>query len=151
MKAISLHQPYATAMATWLKQYETRSWKPTTAGKVDYRGDLLICATKKKMDAARTVLYHSQVKPLTDVPLAYGCALGVVEIYDCVPSEEFAPGGPRAITDTERALGDYRPGRWIWLTRRLRSFLNPVPITGRQGMFNVEININLDLYLPKAR
>ena len=41
MKAISLHQPWATWIAEGEKTIETRTW-PTS-----YRGDLLIVSTKK--------------------------------------------------------------------------------------------------------
>jgi len=41
MKAISLHQPWATWIAEGKKTIETRTW-PT-----NYRGDLLIVSTKK--------------------------------------------------------------------------------------------------------
>jgi len=41
MKAISLHQPFASMIAMRSKQIETRSW-PT-----NHRGDLLIVSTRK--------------------------------------------------------------------------------------------------------
>jgi hypothetical protein len=41
MKALTLWQPWATAIALGLKHYETRTWF------VGYRGDLAIHAAKK--------------------------------------------------------------------------------------------------------
>jgi hypothetical protein len=42
MKAISLWQPWAWAMAEGIKRIETRSWP------ISYRGDLVICSAKRK-------------------------------------------------------------------------------------------------------
>ncbi len=41
IKAISLHQPWASLIAMGLKKFETRSWL------TNYRGKLVICAAKK--------------------------------------------------------------------------------------------------------
>lgn len=135
MKAISLWEPWATAMAAGLKQNETRGWDTR------YRGDLVICAAKRRMDTEGILLYHDRIKPLTDpecrVHLPYGCAVAVVELYDCVRSEEFGRTGKRLLTEMEEALGNYAPLRWVWMTRNLRPILPAVPVLGRQGFFQV--------------
>lgn len=63
MKAISLHQPWASMIASGKKTIETRSW-PTA-----YRGDLLIVSTRR--------------------PVVPGCPMGkalcIGELYDCRP------------------------------------------------------------------
>ena len=61
MKAISLHQPWASMIASGEKTIETRNW-PTS-----YRGELLIVSTKKPV--------------VDDLPL--GMALCVVTLVDC--------------------------------------------------------------------
>ena len=43
MKALTLYQPYATAIALGLKKYETRSWATS------YRGPLAIHTSVKKL------------------------------------------------------------------------------------------------------
>ncbi|HFC8533055.1 TPA: ASCH domain-containing protein [Neisseria lactamica] len=45
MKALSVRQPYAFLIGNCEKSIELRSWK------TDYRGDLLICASKSEKDA----------------------------------------------------------------------------------------------------
>ncbi len=63
MKAISLHQPYASLIAFGFKTIETRRWPAS------YRGDILICASKNpKFDRLPT-----------------GTALAIAEIADCRP------------------------------------------------------------------
>ena len=63
IKAISLHQPFASLIASGLKTLETRRWS------TNYRGRLLICSTQKpKIDG---------------MPL--GQALCVVSVTGCRP------------------------------------------------------------------
>lgn len=63
IKAISLHQPWASMIAQGHKTIETRNW-PT-----NHRGDLLIVSTKKPE------IYG----------LLSGFALCIVEVVDCRP------------------------------------------------------------------
>lgn len=63
IKAISLHQPWASMIAQGSKTIETRFWY------TDYRGDLLIVSTKKP-----------EIKGLL-----CGFALCVVNLIDCRP------------------------------------------------------------------
>ncbi len=63
MKAISLHQPWASLIADGFKTIETRHW-PTS-----YRGPLLICST--------------QNPKILSYPL--GMALCIVEVVGCRP------------------------------------------------------------------
>jgi hypothetical protein len=129
MRAISLWEPYATAMRYCVKQNETRSW-PTS-----YRGDLLICASKKKLtkddlETAEILLYElpgNYVWPL-------GCAICVVELMDCIRSDCFGPAG-LPLPSREAALGNYSIGRWVWRTKNLRILKEPIPIIGRQGLW----------------
>lgn len=128
MKAISLWQPWASAMASGNKQNETRSW-PTS-----YRGDLLICSSKRKPTPEEVGSGDYNIA----MGLPYGCALCVVELVNCVPTQCFH-GNPRAkLSNTERELGDYTPGRFAWLTKNLRTLRRPIPIVGRQGLWNVD-------------
>ena len=131
MRALSLWQPWASAMYLGLKANETRSW-PTS-----YRGDLAICAAKRKMTFLERELYVAFVAPATkNTPhlLPYGCVLCVVELYDCMASESFLFSN---ITPGERALGNYSAGRWVWCTHNLRPLKQAIPIVGRQGLWKL--------------
>jgi hypothetical protein len=66
MKAISLHQPWASWIAERRKTIETRFWY------THYRGDLLIVSTKKPK--------------YENLPL--GKALAIVELYRCRPMKK---------------------------------------------------------------
>jgi hypothetical protein len=131
MKAISLWEPWASAMALDIKRNETRSWSTR------YRGDLLICAAQRPMRRIDRLLYRQRVDTAAGEgwKIPYGCAVAVVELYDCLPVADFFRLHP--LSETERALGDYSSGRFIWLTRKLRRLSAPVPVKGRQQFFDV--------------
>lgn len=124
MKAITLWEPWATAMALGLKKNETRGWD------TKYRGDLVICSAKRKMDEVG--LEVCKFADISHDAIRYGYALCIVELYDVLPT---------ALTPRdydEEALGDYSAGRFAWLTRNLRP-LDAFPVRGRQGFFEVEV------------
>lgn len=137
MKALSLWQPHAQAIALGIKPYETRGWK------TDYRGPLAIHAAKKKfngndysrdyyMDACHRL---SQAGCL-HYALDYGKVLCVVDLVDCLPTERLRPPIP-----TWGFWGDFTPGRFAFKLENLRvipEYKRP-SVTGRQGFFNVEL------------
>ena len=134
MKAISLWQPWASAMASGAKKNETRSWP------ISHRGDLLICSAKRKPTREEMADDALFAQAMT---FPFGMALCVVEVFDCQSSGMFYVSSktPRLhqyrITQEEWDLGDYSHGRYIWMTRGLRTFTRPFAVTGRQGLFEV--------------
>jgi len=134
MKALSLWQPWSTFMADGKKLIETRGWETS------YRGELVICSAKRKPSLAECgdqATYDAALK------LPFGFALCVVDLYDIVPTRNFINGAHRALlplrvlTPQEAELGDYTPGRFGWMTRRLFKFQKPVPVVGRQSLFDL--------------
>ena len=109
-KAISLHQPWANLIAKGEKTIETRFWG------TKFRGDLIICSTKKPEEGEGP----------------FGYALCVVELYDC----------QRMIyADEGDACIEYNKARWSWMLRDLRRFKDMFPVQGQQGFFNIEIDM----------
>jgi len=49
----------------------------------------------------------------------------------CVGGDLSIQHGPH-----ERRLGDYSPGRYVWVLRNVRGIV-PVKLRGRQGLFDV--------------
>lgn len=133
MKAITLWEPWASAMALGKKHNETRGY-PTK-----YRGPLVICAAKRLVDIEQ---YELVIQLGVDVATwrpPYGCAVCVVELYDSVPTDFIHYGMNRLVVDeTEKLFGDYSMGRYAWKTRNLRKLKTPVPVLGRQGFFEVD-------------
>lgn len=127
MIALSLHQPYASAIAYKLKGYETRSWR------TKYRGELLIHAAKSFPRYARQ--FAEEEVALGRIPsrLPFGGIVCKVELLDCLPTEEAS----LEISALERHYGDYSPGRFAWKLKLLRVFEEPIPYRGAQGLFYV--------------
>lgn len=135
MKAISLWQPYAQALALGVKRYETRSWGTT------FRGQVAIHAARTThqfrfpdvIEALRVLAKEcpmAQLSTIQDLPL--GAVVGVVQIMDC-----FRIGAvlPPDVTEVEKALGDWRQGRFAWKVQSLLVCHPPIPYKGKQGMW----------------
>lgn len=127
MKAISICQPWASAIFLGYKTIETRSWSTT------YRGPLLIHAsktfTKFAQDFAAVELAVG--RGLERVP--FGCLLGVVELESIGDTED----QNYFISALERRYGDFSWGRKGWQLTNIRQFKEPIGYCGRQGLFNV--------------
>jgi hypothetical protein len=160
MKAISLWQPWASAIALGAKQIETRHW-PT-----NYRGKLAIHAAKR-MNKNELLVIQCQgswagvfmpvVSPhssthLWDV-LPFGAIVAVCELIDCRPTGSFTnaeldtnryraqDAGKQMYPWTERQMGNYELGRFGWVLANIKALPEPIPFVGRQGLFNVPDSI----------
>ncbi len=125
-----------------LKQYETRSWA------TNYRGQLLICAAKKtsilQQQIYANIFYKYQIQlaetdnwlEWDDLP--FGCAVALVDLTDCIRmTSRFIDEQPPQEIDT----GDWRVGRFAWKLENIRRIVPPIRITGKQGLFNAEVEL----------
>lgn len=115
MKALSVRQPWADAIAAGQKWCEFRS-RPT-----HYRGDLVICASK--FDEGYVVDIGGKEKPL---PL--GVMLCVVKIIDS-----------RSTTDEDADQPGYdgNEGYYSWVFDDHIDILVPKPVKGMVNFFNI--------------
>ena len=144
MKTISLWQPWASAIAAGVKRCETRSWH------TPYTGPLAIHAAKRwtqdeglffdlrlsETPVARDLFAAAGIHRSTDLP--FGVIVATCEIYGCRKTEDVLAAG--VLSEMERAWGDYRPGRWVWMLRDVRPLVEPLPWIGRQGFFETNIS-----------
>jgi len=157
MKALSLWQPWASAIACGAKRVETRDWNP------DFRGRILIHASRRRVitelveyecdpcwRAALSPLgWDSARDPLENIArLPFGAIVAVADLAWCDRTEDFEEDELGAIRTrpgldseiyywTERMLGDFRPGRWGWRLGPIWGLDEPVPWRGGQGLFDV--------------
>jgi hypothetical protein len=132
MRVISLWQPWAELVVRGLKQYETRSWKldASAIGKT-----YAIHASKKAYQPGqysqdfRTQMLMDGVDSYS---FSYGCVLGVVDIVECITTEEIV----RKLSLREQLYGDFGAGRFAWRCENARRFPKPIEMTGRQGIFH---------------
>lgn len=137
MKALSLYQPWATFVAIGLKNFETRSWQ------TGHRGELAIHASKKLDPAGRALYARVQALLLPGLPLPpwadlpRGCVLCVCLLRDVYRTEDALESGEVGVI--ERELGNYAAGRFAWLLTVTKTLKPPMPATGRQMIFNVDL------------
>lgn len=114
MKAITVWQPWAGALAAGIKGNETRSWA------TKYRGPIAIHSAMKAIhhtwsnlymdDKAREVICRRLELPeIIDGPATFpmGCILATAELVDCI---RITPEYITTLTPDELALGDYTLG-----------------------------------------
>jgi hypothetical protein len=107
VKAISVKRPWASMIYRGVKTIETRTWA------TDYRGDVLICSSKKP-----------------NIPPA-GFALCIAELVRC----------RRMTKADEGAAGcELYPRAWAWELRNVRKLRRPFPVKGSLGIYSVEID-----------
>jgi len=136
LKALSLTQPWATAVALGVKQYETRSW--TT----HYRGRIAIHAAKNFPKWARD--FASLELSLGRLParLPLGAIVAVARIVEVFRAEEIAP----KISAIERLYGDYSAGRFAWQLADVQALAEPVPCRGALSLWTVPADVEAQLY-----
>lgn len=156
MRAISLWQPWATAIAVGSKRVETRSWS------TDYRGLIAIHAAKRLKK--NELIYHSACwnwcsalaplgkrmgdsKALWDL-MPFGAIVATARLTGCKRTDDFTqeeldterfPTGV-SVTNypwTERQMGNFELGRFGWILEDVQPTRWPIPFKGKQGWFNV--------------
>lgn len=127
--AISLWQPWATLIALGLKTIETRDWE------CRHRGPIAIHAGRKSNPGHRAMIreilaeHAPQVNPEA---IPFGHVVAVANMINCRQST-----GPHEAPSRERPLGDFTRGRWLWILDDVRPLSPTLPVTGRQGIFQV--------------
>lgn len=127
MRAISLWQPWASAVALGIKRVETRSWATTNTGPV------VIHAAKRWTKAQQEFadVEFTLGRIPKQVPL--GALVATAVIMGCRRTEDVAP----QVGTIERLYGDYRPGRYAWFLDHIKPLPTPIPWLGAQGFFAV--------------
>ncbi len=147
MKAITLWQPWASLIASGAKKIETRSWA------TNYRGALAIHAAKTDNEELRAMIsmWHIQtgLAPLKgqknilpeltwsgiqwdDLPK--GCVIAICKLVDCIPTDNMT----QKQIEIERHFGDFSPGRFAWILEDVQLLPEPIPVNGKQGLWNLE-------------
>jgi activating signal cointegrator 1 len=157
-KVLTVWQPWATLLIYWIKKLETRpsptSW---TAEKGTYlihaaskwsRGQDRICMCNPFADELYKLGYKSTTN---NFGLSLGQIIGSIEVTECrkivsigekpfidkdaIDNGKLAMFGLDPIDRNEESFGDYREGRYAWLTQNPRILKTPIPYKGGQGYY----------------
>lgn len=131
LKALSLTQPWASAVILGNKKIETRSWR------TNYTGTIAIHAAKGFPKWAREFAETERAFGRIPGRLPFGAIIGIVTVNGCQRTEDTAP----YISGLERLYGDYSPGRWAWLLTEISPFDDPIPCKGALSLWDVPKDI----------
>ena len=149
MKAITVHQPYASLIAEGVKTIETRSWKPPQAliGK-----RIAIHAAKRKigeqewidmpMGITKTMYDLFGARWRMEVP--YGAVVATATILNVTQVEYLSEHEGKMYAVCDEAVcdeievdpyGDFNDGRWLWILDDIQKLAAPIPAIGKQGFW----------------
>lgn len=136
VKAITLTEPWASAVRLGLKGWETRSWP------VNYRGLIAIHAAKTFPPDAKA-LAHARAGVLPTLPflrLHLGCVLAVADLVRCEATRGLVlmKDSPLTyeISEQEMEWGDFSPGRFAFKLENVRPLSAPTWAKGQLGLWD---------------
>lgn len=136
MKAVSIRQPWAHLIAEGRKTVEVRSW-PTA-----YRGPLLVVVSK--------TFKHVRIRNAYDIDWSavpmwrredMGMAIATVDLVNCTTMAQ---------EHEDAAFVECRPGLFAWTLARAQK-IEPFPVVGRLGLFNVDLPSPAGLVMNAGR
>lgn len=128
MRAITIHRPWAWAIAEGLKTYENRPWHS------DYTGRLLIHAGKSKGSDVAAVGFMRSIgvdpSPFEQIP--GGTIVAIVDMVSCEP---FAPS-PSLLDPSPSPIADpWAFGPFCFRLTNVVRLSVPVPCKGQLGLW----------------
>lgn len=137
MKVISIWNPWASLIIQGFKFFETRSWAPPKSLLGQTIG---IASTKNILPHQRAAMREEAFArwyELSGLPpaeeLSNGYLLGTVQLHSFeLVTDEFLDD----ITEEEKAFGWFQPGGYAWRLRSPSPLPHPVPIVGKQGIYD---------------
>ena len=139
MKCISIWQPWASLKIKGIKRIETRGW-PAPASLIGQRMGIASTARLKleqvkafkEPNFARHYAETGLPADLTELP--FGKLLGTSRLVACEPHTQAFVNG---LTPAEFYFGWYAEGRWAWIFEDDAELPEPVPVRGKQGLWEV--------------
>jgi len=131
MKVLNLQEPWASLVKEGCKRIETRSWR------TNYRGELYIHASQRKLTAREYDLYVEQLGLLRGTEFVYGAIIAKCRLVDC----RLMTGELIAEVKKDRAeflCGEYKPGRYAWILEDVEALEMPIPAKGQLGIWTFE-------------
>lgn len=139
VRALTLHQPWAYAIAAGMKVSETRSWRPPT-WLVGRR--LAIHAGKHPLDSETETLAADLGIITRDLHFGGIVCTAVVEqplrsMGNWFSGDAWFWKDASGKVHNDDGLGDYGAGRWVWPLKNIEVLNPPVAASGKQGIWRV--------------
>jgi activating signal cointegrator 1 len=138
MHAISIWNPFASLLANGFKSIETRGW-PAPKRLIGKR--IGIASTKVIKPEQRTpfqdpkfMFYYEQtgLPQLCELPHGYLLATAILHSCDIIEESDLDD-----ITEEEQLYGWFEVGRYAWRMRAVEALSKPLPVQGKQGIWEV--------------
>lgn len=168
MKALTIWQPWASLIACGAKRYETRSWPTKYRGPIAIHAavkdpkrlplmgkEAFERTVREEIDAGRcpewcfmpTGAVIATAELVSVWRIVYNVKMDVEEAreypiigermaedkHETVSYDYFVP------SKKEAALGDWTPGRYAWKLANVKILQSPIPVKGKQGLWNFEM------------
>ncbi len=149
MKAITLHQPWASLIAHGVKDIETRFWAPPRS----LIGQRIAIHAGRTREVSRK-LHPGTLRAVLDlfgngwggrIPLGAIVATALLEDARQVGFQRYAE---RVLASSPSYTGwvepdphgDFATGRWLWFLTDVEPCIPPVPAVGHQGLWDWKPN-----------
>ena len=141
MKAITLHQPWASLIACGAKRIETRSWPaPAVLSHGFFYGHRfaihagkVLIADHEGSDFNRRVAAHLGDDWATSIPR--GAVVATAVLDRCEQMTKWNRHLWPDIESDEHEFGEYALGRWMWHLTEVMPVDPPMPARGYQGLW----------------
>lgn len=132
LRILTLHQPWASLMAYYVKQNETRSWETSYRGFVGIHSAASVPAyayealhNQTFVDALAECGITSEDQLPLGVVLAMGCLNAITPTINYRINRQ----------NREFTFGNYAPGRFVWHFNDMRRIATPIPARGFQRLW----------------
>ena len=148
MKALTLHQPWATLIAAGVKTTETRSWRPPGSligHKIALHAGKQVIKSRNGLGAGTSEIMNTLYGTDWSDKIPRGAVVATARLADArrVLALDLKTGTAtldKALARTVQAdpYGDFSRGRWLWFLEDVQPCNPPVPAKGAQGLWNWE-------------
>jgi len=150
MKAITIHQPWASLIALGEKRFETRGWRTKHRGQIAIHAARRVDKEEFMNPVINAALQKHGILSVEDLPT--GEVIAIADLVDCLAVGHLAwdcralvgEKGTRylQIVSNEYRFGWYDAGRYAWEMENVRQ-ITPVEAKGQQGLWNWDENSKL--------
>lgn len=130
IKALTIQQPWAWAIAAGHKRVENRSRR------THYRGPIAIHAGLSNASMAGGLEFLIRQGIVVPHDLIFGAVLAVAELVDCAPCTQ--PGRYASRDCQDLIVDPFAFGPWCYVLANVRQLETPIPCRGQQGWFTVD-------------
>ena len=134
MKVLSIKEPFASLIKEKVKLIETRSWK------TNYRGELYIHASLKKIDL-KDERIKKLLKYIPNKEMQYGKIICKCILTDCIYMDKNFIKEIKK-DKQEYLCGYYEIGRYAWKLEVIKVLKEPIIAKGRLGIWNYKNDIS---------